>query len=45
MRLDRNQRQSKVEERMLGRNATCLGGNAQPRGSFGGGHMEEKGDK
>jgi len=35
VRLDRNQRQSRVEERMLGRNAARLGGNAQPRGSFG----------
>ena len=26
VRLDRNQRQSGVEKRMLGRNATCLGG-------------------
>jgi len=37
VRLDRNQRQSRVEERMLGRNAVCPGGNAQPRGrSYGG---------
>jgi len=27
VRLDKNQRQSKVEERILGRNAVCLGGN------------------
>jgi len=32
VRLDRNQRQSKAEERMLGRNAARPGGNAQPRG-------------
>jgi len=32
VRLDRNQRQSRAEERVLGRNAVCLGGNAQPRG-------------
>jgi len=32
VRLDRNQRQSRVEERMLGRNAAHPGGNAQPRG-------------
>jgi len=32
VRLDRNQRQSRIEERMLGRNAACPGGNAQPRG-------------
>jgi len=31
VRLDRNQRQSRIEERMLGRNAACPGGNAQPR--------------
>jgi len=37
VRLDRNQRQSRAEERMLGRNAACLGGNAQPKGgSYGG---------
>jgi len=32
VRLDRNQRQSRTEERMLGRNAAHRGGNAQPRG-------------
>jgi len=32
VRLDRNQRQSRAEERVLGRNAVCPGGNAQPRG-------------
>jgi len=37
VRLNRNQRQSRVEERMLGRNIVCPGGNAQPRGGFGGG--------
>jgi len=38
VRLDRNQRQSRIEERMLGRNAAYPGGNAQPRGggSYGG---------
>jgi len=38
VRLDRNQRQSRMEERMLGRNAVYPGGNAQPRrgGSYGG---------
>ena len=30
--MDRNQRQSRIEERMLGRNAVCPGGNVQPRG-------------
>jgi len=37
VRLDRNQRQSRAEERMLGRNAAHPGGNAQPREGFGGG--------
>ena len=32
VRLDRNQRQSRMEERMLERNAACPGENAQPRG-------------
>ena len=32
VRLDRNQRQSRAEERVLGRNAAYPGGNAQPRG-------------
>ena len=38
VRLDRNQRQSRMEERMLGRNTACPGGNVQPRGggSYGG---------
>jgi len=38
VRLDRNQRQSRAEERVLGRNAARPGGNAQPRegGSYGG---------
>jgi len=38
VRLDRNQRQSRIEERILGRNAVHPGGNAQPRGggSYGG---------
>jgi len=36
--LDRNQRQSRIEERVLGRNVAHPGGNAQPRGggSYGG---------
>ena len=37
VRLDRNQRQSRMEERMLERNAACPGRNAQPRGGYGGG--------
>jgi len=38
VRLDRNQRQSRAEERVLGRNAARAGGNAQSRGgeSYGG---------
>jgi len=38
VRLDRNQRQSKMKERMLERNMACTGENAQPRGggSYGG---------
>ena len=43
VRLDRNQRQSRTEERMLGRNVVCPGGNAQPRGSFGGGSYGGRG--
>jgi len=31
VRLDRNQRQSRAEERVLGRNTVCPGGNVQPR--------------
>jgi len=38
VRLDKNQRQSRAEEKVLGRNAVCPGGNMQPRGrgSYGG---------
>jgi len=37
VRLDRNQRQSRAKERMLGKNAAHPGGNAQQRGgSYGG---------
>ena len=35
VRLDRNQRQSRAEKRMLRRNVVYLGGNAQPRGGYG----------
>jgi len=42
VRLDRNQRQSKMEERMLGRNAACPGENVQPRG---GGLYRERGEQ
>jgi len=37
VRLDRNQRQSRAEKRMLERNVACPGGNAQPRGGLYGG--------
>jgi len=43
VRLDRNQRQSRVEERILGRNMARPGGNAQPRGGYGGGSYRGKG--
>jgi len=38
VRLDRNQRQSRIEKRMLGRNTACPGENTQSRegGSYGG---------
>jgi len=38
VRLDRNQRQSRAEKRVLGRNTAHPGGNTQPRGggSYGG---------
>jgi len=45
VRLDRNQRQSRAEERMLGRNAAYLGGNAQLRGGYGKDHIEKEEDK
>jgi len=45
VRLDRNQRQSRIEERMLGRNTVCPGGNAQPRGSYGGGSYRGRGEQ
>ena len=34
VRLDKNQRQSRAKERILGRNAARQGGNAQPRGGY-----------
>jgi len=34
IRLDRNQRQSKAEEKMLGRNIVCPGRNVQPREEY-----------
>jgi len=41
VRLDRNQRQSKAEERVLGRNAARPGGNVQPKGGSYGGRGEQ----
>jgi len=41
--LDRNQRQSRAEERVLGRNAVYPGGNAQPRGGVGEGSYRGRG--
>jgi len=43
VRLDRNQRQSRAEERMLRRNTAHLGENAQPRGGYGGGSYGGRG--
>ena len=41
--MDRNQRQSRAEERMLERNAARPGGNVQPKGGFGGGSYRGRG--
>jgi len=43
VRLDRNQRQSRAEQRMLGRNVACPGRNAQPRGGYRRGSYEGRG--
>jgi len=43
VRLDKNQRQSRAEQRVLGRNAAHPGGNAQPRGGVGGGSYGGRG--
>jgi len=43
VRLDRNQRQSRAEERILGKNAVCPGGNTQPRRGYGGGSYGGRG--
>jgi len=43
VRLDRNQRQSRAEERMLGRNMVFPGGNVQPRGGYGRGSYGGRG--
>jgi len=44
VRLDRNQRQSRAEERILGRNVVHPQGNVQPRGGLGGGSYGGRGD-
>ena len=43
MRLDRNQRQSRAEERILERNTVCLQGNVQSRKGIGEGSYRGKG--
>jgi len=43
VRLNRNQRQSRIEEKMLGRNMICPGENAQPRGGHGRGSYRGRG--
>jgi len=43
VKLDRNQRQSRAEQRILGRNMACPGGNALPRGGYGGGSYGGRG--
>ena len=45
VRLDRNQRQSRAEERVLGRNAAHPRGNTQLRGSFEEGSYRGKGEQ
>ena len=43
IKLDRNQKQSRAEERLLGRNTICLEGNMQPRSrEYRGGSYEGK---
>ena len=43
VRLDRNQRQSRTEERTLERNPVCLLGNIQQREGFSRGSSEKRG--
>jgi len=43
VRLDRNQRQSRMKERILERNAVCPGENMQPREGYGGGSYGGRG--
>ena len=46
VRLDRNQRQSWVEKKMLGRNTVCPEGNVQLKSrGYGGGSYEGRGEK
>ena len=45
VRLDRNQRQSRAEERILGRNTVRPGGNAQPRRGYRGGSYGGRGEQ
>jgi len=45
VRLDRNQRQSRAEERILGRNVACPGGNIQQRGGYEGGLYGGRGEQ
>ena len=42
VRLDKNQRQSKIEEQILGRNTMYPQGNSQPRGEFGRGSYRRR---
>jgi len=43
--LDRNQRQSRAKERMLGRNVAYPGENVQPRGGYEGESYKGKGEQ
>jgi len=45
VRLDRNQRQSRAEERMLERNIVCPEGNAQPREGYREGSYGRRGEQ
>jgi len=45
VRLDRKQRQSRAEKRILERNMAHPGGNVQPRRGYGGDYMEEGEDR
>jgi len=43
VRLDRNQRQNREEERVLGRNVVHSGGDIQPREGYGEGSYRRRG--